>query len=90
MKKPGYVEAMEHMCHECIGHYIDGKVDCGCVKCPIYSWMPYREQEPDLDRFRFRARCVGFVEKTPPKPAQIARGRALAASQKNGEKKERE
>lgn len=35
-------------CHDCTGYYADGKVDCEVVKCPLYTYMPYRAQEPDI------------------------------------------
>ena len=42
-------KAMAHKCHQCMGEYVDGKVDCEIVTCPIYAWMPYRKRKPSLD-----------------------------------------
>jgi hypothetical protein len=53
--------AIEAQCHECLGHYTDGKQDCGCVRCPLYSFMPYAEKEPVLDWTRFHPRRVGKI-----------------------------
>jgi hypothetical protein len=46
--KPTMKNAILSQCHECLGHYQDGRVDCENVRCPLYSWMPYRSKEPDL------------------------------------------
>jgi len=29
-------------CYDCMGYYVDGKVDCEMPDCPLYDWMPYR------------------------------------------------
>lgn len=47
-KKLSRSRAMKLMCAECMGYWIDGKVDCECIKCPLYFWQPYRKLEPDL------------------------------------------
>jgi hypothetical protein len=44
-----------------MGHYEDGRVDCQNAKCPLYSFMPYRELDPDLELFRFNPKRVGLV-----------------------------
>lgn len=36
-------EAMLAKCYECMGYFIDGKVDCKIKRCPMYQYMPYRE-----------------------------------------------
>ena len=34
-------------CFDCMGYYADGKVDCHIPNCPLYNYMPYRdEHEP--------------------------------------------
>ena len=42
-KKIGRKAAMEAKCFDCCAGYADGKQDCRCPRCPLYSWMPYRE-----------------------------------------------
>ena len=31
-------------CFDCMGGYIDGRIDCQMDNCPLYPVMPYREQ----------------------------------------------
>lgn len=38
-------EAMLAKCFDCCCFYIDGKVDCITVSCPMYDFMPFREQK---------------------------------------------
>ena len=28
-------------CYDCMGGFVDGKVDCGVTGCPLYGYMPY-------------------------------------------------
>lgn len=60
-KKPNRSQAMLSMCSQCMGYYADGKVDCGCVSCPHYMWMPYRKQEPDLSWMNYNPKAKGKV-----------------------------
>jgi hypothetical protein len=53
--------AIEAQCHECMGHYRDGKVDCENVRCPLYRWMVYRKLEPDTEWQKYSPRHVGKV-----------------------------
>lgn len=53
--------ALELQCHECMGHYSDGKVDCECTSCSLYKWMPYRKLEPNYSRFDYSPRRTGKV-----------------------------
>jgi len=32
-------------CYDCMCYYQDGKVDCGMKDCPLYPYMPYREEK---------------------------------------------
>lgn len=32
-------------CCECMGYYVDGRVDCKIPNCPLYPAMPYRGVE---------------------------------------------
>lgn len=60
-KDPTRTQAMLSKCHECCGYYEDGKVDCGVTKCPLYKWMPYRNEEPDLEWARYNPRSKGRI-----------------------------
>jgi hypothetical protein len=31
-------------CYDCMGCYIDGKIDCKVITCPLYRWMPYKDE----------------------------------------------
>jgi len=31
-------------CADCMGFYVDGRVDCKIPLCPLYPFMPYREK----------------------------------------------
>jgi hypothetical protein len=46
--RPSMKEAILASCARCMGDYIDGMDPCTDVTCPLYYWMPYRDQEPDL------------------------------------------
>jgi len=35
-------EAMLAKCYECTNGYADGKIDCGMKSCPLYSFMPFK------------------------------------------------
>lgn len=45
-KKLTRKEAIEYQCWECLGFYIDGRIDCENVRCPLYAYMPYRRLQP--------------------------------------------
>lgn len=53
--------AIELQCHECMGHYADGKIDCENRGCPLYTYMPYRRLEPRLEAFLYSPRAKGKV-----------------------------
>jgi hypothetical protein len=61
MKKPTRKEAIEHHCHQCLGYYADGKTDCENRGCPLYTYMPYRRLEPQLEAFLYSPRAKGKV-----------------------------
>jgi len=42
-------QAMLAKCYDCMGFYGDGKVDCQIPACPVYMYMPYRDN-PDPRR----------------------------------------
>ena len=33
-------------CADCVGLFVDGKVDCECVECPLHPFMPYNHTTP--------------------------------------------
>jgi hypothetical protein len=78
--------AILHQCHECMGHYQDGKTDCENVRCPLYSFMPYARLQPDLSCFSISPRHVGRIslEEVQSKITDKQReaGRRLAKNQK--------
>lgn len=48
-------------CADCMGHWIDGRVDCENRGCSLYSWMPYRRLDPDMEWAKYNPRRVGEV-----------------------------
>jgi len=59
MKKGGWLHAIQWQCHQCMGEYQDGKVDCEITYCSLYEWMPYRKLEPDKTWEQYSPRGVG-------------------------------
>ena len=37
-------QAILARCYDCMGNYIDGRMDCQIPECPLYPFMPYREE----------------------------------------------
>ena len=35
-------EAIAAKCADCMGLYVDGRIDCAVEDCPLYPFMPYR------------------------------------------------
>lgn len=60
-EKPSRSMAMLSMCHQCLGGYADGKTSCTSPKCPLYPWMPYKDQEPDLTWMKYNPKKKGLV-----------------------------
>lgn len=61
-EKPTLKLAVLAMCHECMGHYADGKVDCENYGCPLYFWMPRRtESEIDLTWLNYNPKKKGKI-----------------------------
>ena len=58
-KKPSFPKAVLAKCHECMGYYWDGRIDCCMPACPLYSWMPYKEREPDLSWMKYSTKMRG-------------------------------
>ena len=36
-------QAIVAKCYDCVCGYIDGKRSCGVPECPLFPFMPYRE-----------------------------------------------
>jgi len=53
--------AIEYHCWQCLGLYMDGKIDCQSVACPLYPWMPYRRLEPRFTMISYSPRRRGKV-----------------------------
>lgn len=53
---------MRAKCHDCMGGYLDGgRDDCGVTTCPLYSWMPYAANPPDLKWLDYNPKRKGNV-----------------------------
>lgn len=37
-------QAIIAKCFECMGGYVDGKVDCKIADCPLYPFMPFKDK----------------------------------------------
>ena len=37
-------------CYDCMGFCADGKLDCKVPLCPIYAFMPYRDDKPKREK----------------------------------------
>lgn len=38
-------EALLAKCCDCMAYYEDGRVDCQNIACPLYPYMPYRQDK---------------------------------------------
>jgi len=38
-------QMLKAKCFDCMGGFIDGKMDCGIKTCPLYPLMAYREKK---------------------------------------------
>lgn len=53
---------MRAKCHDCMGGYVDGgRDDCGVTACPLYPWMPYAADPPDLKWLDYNPKRKGNV-----------------------------
>lgn len=64
LKKPSMKQAMLSKCHDCMGHYADGKVDCGNQRCSLYFWMPYAALNADRTWELFSPKKMGLQLKS--------------------------
>ena len=84
---PTRKKAIELKCHDCMGHYIDGKVDCQNSRCPLYPFMPYAKGKSDLSVFLYSPRAVGLILESDRRrkvtDKQREAGRRLAERMKN-------
>jgi hypothetical protein len=67
-------------CADCLGYYDDGKVDCRMPHCPLYPWMPYREDKPEK---KVSARAPMSAERI----AKMTAGRAAKRAEKRANAK---
>lgn len=77
-KTPTRKEAIETHCWQCMGFYQDGKNDCENVKCPLYTFFPYKKKKhkADLELFQFNPKHKGkrtFAETARPEAGQHLR-----------------
>jgi hypothetical protein len=65
-KKPSMKQAILSKCHDCMGHYADGKAnaDCRNQACSLYFWMPYASLTPDRTWELFSPKKIGLQLKT--------------------------
>jgi hypothetical protein len=77
MAKVTFRNAILLQCHQCMGFYQEGKIDCEVTNCSLYSFMPYAKKEPNLEVFKLNPRKRGKVKLMPPNPekAEAARER---------------
>lgn len=40
-------DAMAAFCADCMGNYLDGRMDCKNKRCPLYEYMPFRKLTVD-------------------------------------------
>lgn len=60
--KPTLKGAVLAHCHECMGYYSDGIVDCENYKCPFYTWMIRgKKKKATLDWMNYNPKRVGHV-----------------------------
>jgi hypothetical protein len=59
-------QAIIAKCFDCMGQYIDGKIDCLILDCPLYPFMPYRNKEKYPD-FKSTARVQSAQRNLKPK-----------------------
>ncbi len=83
---PTRKKAIELKCHDCMGNYYDGKMECQNSRCPLYAFMPYKKGEPNLSVFLYSPRAVGLVLESDRRrkvtDAQREAGKRLAATRR--------
>ena len=60
-EKPTRAASILAHCWQCLGYYEDGKTDCENVKCPLYPFMPYKKNDPDLWWLEYNPKRAGRV-----------------------------
>lgn len=43
-------QAIRANCYQCAGYFIDGKMDCEVIDCPLHPYMPYRKDKAKARR----------------------------------------
>lgn len=61
-KKPTMKLCILAHCHQCLGYFQDGRIDCQNVRCPLYPFMPYRKMDPDLEWLKYNPKRAGKVK----------------------------
>jgi len=85
VRRPSMKAAIESKCHDCSGHYVDGKKSCEVIGCSLFYFMPYRPKndDPALDIDytweTFSSRAVGLVPKGERARNMTEEQRAAAA-----------
>jgi hypothetical protein len=51
-KKLSPMKAIKAQCYQCTDAYMDTKIDCEIKECPLYPYMPYRENKEAVKRKR--------------------------------------
>lgn len=87
---PTMKNAILSKCHDCMGHYFDGKKDCRNPECSLYAWMPYRKSCPSAAWQMYYSRSVGLKLRQPPTASQILNGKKLAEKYKQTVKEQGE
>ena len=85
-KKVTFKNAILAKCHDCMGEYLDGMVDCRNHRCALYSYMPYRRETPNLDWTGVHPKRQGTIFLRDIEVSEKAReaGRRLAAKMNKG------
>lgn len=81
LKKRSPKAAILAKCHDCMGYYRDGRLDCRNPRCSLYSYMPYRQLEPDHEWCEYNQKKVG-KQKITYDAESAQRAREMLAKQK--------
>jgi hypothetical protein len=58
-KKRSAKAAIAAKCHDCMGYYHDGRIDCRNPRCSLYTYMPYRQLEPNYEWCEYNQKKIG-------------------------------
>jgi hypothetical protein len=86
--KKNRTSAMLAKCHDCMGYYLDGKVDCENPRCSLYPWMPYRKKPASFKWAEHSPRKIGIVRWEDIQVSESTRNRFRKSSSRGeGEEK---